>query len=172
MDSVALFARMKQIGDETPVEVNYDSEWDAYHAFYDSASGGAQFRLLAWIQKTANGKWAICPGVLKLFNMRNSQEFLNNILRPATVPLFAESMSIMEPKIIYRHLHVPMLILDPVSKEDMFPFEKQNAALQQQHPAYITHIIYENTGHNIHYQHPAQFIRDISTFLQKHCNVR
>lgn len=123
--------------------------------------------MLAWIKKNKEGKWAIGPGLLGLFNMSNSVQFLNNILRPATVPLFAESMSILEPKIVYRNLNVPVLILDPVSKDDLFPFESENEALQKQHPYLIDHKIYENTGHNIHYQRQEQFIKDVITFLQK-----
>lgn len=36
------------------------------------------------------------------------------------------------------------------SDHDFMPFEKQNAALQAQHPDFIVHKVYENTGHNIH----------------------
>ena len=61
-------------------------------------------------------------------------------------------MAMIEPKIIYRNLHVPLRIIDPTSPDDLFPFEKDNAALQQQHSKFITHKIYPNTGHNVHYE--------------------
>jgi len=123
--------------------------------------------LLAWINKNKEGKWAIGAGLLELFNMSNNTQFLNNIIRPASVPLFAESMSILEPKIVYRNLNVPVLVLDPVGKDDLFPFEAENEALKNQHPNLIDHKIYLNTGHNIHYQRKEQFIKDVTTFLRK-----
>lgn len=76
-------------------------------------------------------------------------------------------MSILEPKIVYRNLNVPLLILDPVSKDDFMPFETENSSLQKQHPNYITHKIYKDTGHNIHYERPKQFIQDLTLFLGK-----
>lgn len=167
MDSANLIKRIKEIFKERLVDTAYESEFDAYYANYDNNEKGNQFELLAWIKKNKEGKWAIGPGLLELFNMSNSVQFLNNIMRPASVPLFAESMSILEPKIVYRNLNVPVLILDPVSKHDLFPFEAENEALQKQHPYLIEHKIYENTGHNIHYQRRERFIKDVTTFLQK-----
>jgi len=99
--------------------------------------------------------------------MGNYEQSLDNILRPTRAPLFAESMAIIEPKIIFRNLKVPVLILDPVSKEDLFPFEKKNHALKKQHPDLISHEIFEDTGHNIHYQRPEKFMEKVTRFLQK-----
>lgn len=167
MNPITLANKVKQIGDDIPADTSYNSEFDVFYTIYDNNRMGSQFESLAWINKNDEGKWAICPGALKLFNMRNSQQFSDNILRPTTVPLFAESMAILEPKIIYRNLNVPLLILDPTSKNDLFPFEKENEVLRQQHPGYIDHLIYEATDHNIHNQRPQQFIKDVLTFLKK-----
>ncbi len=167
MDSVELSNRVKQMHLEKIIDVTYSSELEAYNAIYDTVAKGSQFENLAWIGRIKGGKWSIGAGLWALFHMQNSEQFLDNILRPTTVPLFAESMSILEPKIVYRNLSVPMLILDPVSKDDMFPFEAENAALQKQHPNLIDHKIYESTGHNIHYERKEQFIEDVITFLQK-----
>lgn len=98
--------------------------------------------------------------------MSNEKEFLDNILRPTQANLFGESMAMIEPKIIYRNLKVPMLILDPISDQDIFPYESENRQLKNQHPTLITHKIYENTGHNIHYEKPDMFVKDLGTFLQ------
>lgn len=76
-------------------------------------------------------------------------------------------MSLIEPQIIYRNLHVPLLIIDPISPKDLFPFEKENAALQQLHPTLITHKIYPNTGHNVHYEKPKEFMDDLTAFLKR-----
>ena len=74
-------------------------------------------------------------------------------------------MALIEPKIIFRNLCVPVLILDPICEQDIFPFEEQNRALQKQHPGLINHILYENTPHNIHFAHPQKFTADLIQFL-------
>lgn len=163
--------RLQQIDAEMPKDTSYGSQMEAYTAIYDHQAKGSQFELLAWITPMANQRWAICPGVLSLFNMQNSRQWRNNIQRSTAVPLFAESMSILEPKIIYRNLHVPMLILDPVEDNDPFPFTKENQALARKHPSFIKHIVYESTGHNMHGAKPQKFIQDIKDFLQSVRNI-
>ncbi len=150
----------------------FNSEYEAYKSFYDYSSGGTQFELLAWLSMDNNKKWSIGIGVEKLFNMSNEKEFLDNILRPTQANLFGESMAIIEPKTVYRSLKVPMLILDPISDQDIFPYESENRELENQHPTLITHKIYENTGHNIHYQKPAEFVMDVVAFLKTVRNHR
>ena len=144
----------------------FDNEYEAYKFFYDYSGRGTQFELLSWLTMDDKKKWSIGIGIEKLFNMSNEKEFLDNILRPTQANLFGESMAMIEPKIIYRNLKVPMLILDPISDQDIFPYESENRQLKNQHPTLITHKIYENTGHNIHYEKPDMFVKDLGTFLQ------
>lgn len=151
--------------DRGPYHTTFDSEYEAYKAFYDYSSNGTQFELLAWLTRDENGKWGIGPGVEKLFNMSNEKEFIDTILRPTKANLFGESMAIIEPKIVYRNLRVPMLILDPVSDHDILPHKAQNEKLQRQHPHLIIHKVYEDTGHNIHAQKPDLFVKDLASFL-------
>ncbi|WP_428664242.1 alpha/beta fold hydrolase [Runella sp.] len=167
MNSDTLSKRIDMIFKDRYPDTTFATEMEAYGTYYDPQSQGNQFDLLAWITKTKEGRWAIGPGLLKLFNMGDKTQFLANILRPTQVPLFAESMAIMEPKIIFRNLHVPVLILDPTGANDLFPFEAENAKLQSQHPRFIDHKIYENTGHNIHFERKEQFIKDVSTFYKR-----
>lgn len=166
MDSVTL---LKTVGENTAQNITdtiYDSEFDAYRAFFDRSENDDQFELLTWIKQDKTGKWVFGPGLWKLFNMSTDEQSLDNILRPTRSPLFAESMSIIEPKIIFRNLIVPVLILDPVSKNDLFPFEKENEELKKQHSALISHEVLKDTGHNIHYQRPEQFMAKLTGFLQ------
>ncbi|QNF32723.1 alpha/beta hydrolase [Adhaeribacter swui] len=167
MSPEKLDSTLRKIEKDWPADTSYASELEAYYANYDTSSGGNQFNLLAWITKNRKDRWAISPGVIDLFHMRFAKQWSNNILRFTRAPLFAESMSILEPKIVYRNLNVPVLILDPVSENDFMPFEEENSALQKQHPAFITHKIYPDTGHNIHYESPQQFIQDLTVFLKK-----
>lgn len=150
-----------------PWDSSYNSEFGAYKSLYDSTERGNQFKNLVLIKKNKEGRYGIYGGLNNLFNMSSTRDFLDLIYRPTKVPLFAESMVMMEPKIIFRNLNVPILILDPVSKNDPFPFEKENETLQKQHPSLIQHIIYPNTEHNIIYTNPKKFIKDVITFINK-----
>ncbi|MCX2454150.1 alpha/beta hydrolase [Pedobacter sp. PLR] len=167
MEASQLEKTIKTIMEHTYKDTLYTSAFDAYYDIYDPEEGGTQFSALAWIRKAGKEQWGIYPGVMELFQMNSAQQWSDLILRPTKVTLFGTSMSLLAPEIIYRNLNVPMLILDPASKEDFMPFEKENAALQAQHPKFIEHKIYENTGHNIHYEQPKRFVQDLSGFLKR-----
>ncbi len=167
MSEPQLNERLKEIFKERFPYAKYKSQFDAYKAYYDYSDRGTQFTLLAWITMDEGGLWSIGPGVEDLFNMKTEAQFLDTILRPTKASLFGESMSIIEPKIIYRNLRAPMLILDPVSDDDIFPYEKENEALSKQHPELIVYKKYSNTGHNIHYEKPDFFVEDLGEFLRR-----
>src|SRR5687768_14260739 len=120
MDQAELEARVEKIFKDRPDYAKYATEFEAYKGYYDYGGGGTQFTLLAWITTDSDGHWVIGPGIEELFNMSNAGQFMDNILRPTKATLFAQSMSIIEPRIIYRDLKVPMLIFDPVSDDDIF----------------------------------------------------
>ena len=167
MDSIALKNRLIEFDSQVITDTSYATDFDAYQAFFDKNDVGDQFELLTWIRQDKSGRWVFGPGLWKLFNISNYKQSLDNIFRPTLVPLFAESMVIIEPKIVYRNLHVPMMILDPVSKGDLFPFETENDALKKHHPKLITHEIFEDTGHNIHAQRPEKFTQKVISFLEQ-----
>lgn len=166
MDSVTLLKTVMGNTGQNITDKTYDTEFDAYRAFFDRSENDDQFELLTWIKQDKPAKWVFGPGLWKLFNMSTDEQSLDNILRPTRSPLFAESMSIIEPKIIFRNLTVPVLILDPVSKNDLFPFERENEELKNQHPALISHEVLKDTGHNIHYQRPEKFMEKVTGFLR------
>lgn len=171
MNEVQMNERVKEIFKDRVPYPSYESQFEAYKAWYDYSGTGTQFSLLAWIARNEEGRWSIGSGVEDLFHMKNEQQFSEGILRPTKATLFGESMSIIEPKIVYRNLHVPVLLLDPVSDNDIFPYEKENEALKNQHPEWITYKKYSSTGHNIHYEKPKQFVEDLGEFL-KDINAR
>jgi len=145
----------------------FPSEFEVYKEYHDPENSGSQFELLAWISQDKEGLYTIAPGLEELFNMANPLQAIDNILRPTKSPLFAKSIAMMEPSIIYRNLSVPMLIMDPTHRGDIFPFEKENEILKSQHPALITHLQYEDTGHNIHFEKPEIFVKDLLDFLTR-----
>ena len=84
-------------------------------------------------------------------------------LRPTTGSLLDASTSMMLPEVVYRNLSVPVLILDPQKddKDGLFAFTEYNNNLTAQHPELITHILYENSGHAVIFEHPERFIKDV-----------
>ncbi|MBE9463542.1 alpha/beta fold hydrolase [Dyadobacter subterraneus] len=166
MDSVTLLKKVKENASQVLTDTSYATAFEAYRAFFDKSQNDDQFELLNWVKQDKTGKWVFGAGLWKLFNMSTYEQSLDNILRPTRAPLFAESMSVIEPKIIFRNLKVPVMILDPVSKGDLFPFEKENQALKNKYPYLISHEIFEDTGHNIHYQRPEKFTDKLIAFLQ------
>ncbi|RYY06160.1 MAG: alpha/beta hydrolase [Sphingobacteriaceae bacterium] len=169
MDTSAIKNQFKYLDDKTsfPWDSTYTSEFDAYKSLYDQTEKGNQFKTLILIKKNKFGKYGIYEGLNNFFYMNSSQNFSDLIYRPTKAPLFAASMVMMEPKIIYRNLKVPVLILDPISKNDPFPFEKENQALQKQHSDLIKHVTYPNIEHNIIYAEPEKFTEDLIDFLKQ-----
>ncbi|MFW0718192.1 alpha/beta fold hydrolase [Pedobacter sp. N23S346] len=145
---------------------SYSSDFEAYAQLYDSEKGGDQFDLLAVI-KPAGDKWIIYQGLMDYFSMANDKEFRNLVLRPAISPLYAASITYIEPRIIFRNLNVPVLILDPVSDNDPMPFTSANIQLAAAHPRFIIRKEYEGVEHNIHYAKPQQFVADLTEFLAR-----
>ena len=97
-----------------------------------------------------------------------SEAFIKGITRPTEIPLLEYSTVVLEPKIIYRNLGVPLLIFDPIDTSIIFmDFKEENSLLAQQHPQWITHLVYENTGHGVKHQHPEMFCKDVILFLDK-----
>lgn len=154
--------------EKMPWDTTYTSEFDAYKALYEPDENGNQFAILALLRMDSAKKWSVIYyKMMPLFNMASSKQFLDLILRPFSVPLFARSIVTMDPGAIFRNLNVPLLLLDPVSENDPMPFEKENQALHQKHSRLIEYIIYQNTTHNIHYQHPERFTKDLIRFMKR-----
>ena len=148
-------------------DTTYASEFEAYYFDKRQTSKKDRFELLATNKQTRNGKWAYDPHQMEWLHEDTPEHVLDNILRPTRVPLFESSALLLQPKVIYRSLLAPMLIIDPVSENDRFPLEKYNKQLQQMHPALIEHKIYPNTNHGAHLQKSAEFIKDAIAFLKR-----
>ena len=156
----------------TPWDKTYRTQFEAFNSLYDSTEVSNQFSIFALLKENKTRDWGIIySDMMKLFNLENSGQFVDLVLRTSKVPLFARSMVTMEPRMIFRNLRTPVLILDAVSQDDPMPFEKENEALKNVHPNYITYKVYPNTEHNIHYAHPEMFTKDLLDFLKKPSRV-
>lgn len=154
----------------------YESEFDAFVQVYNKNGQKTDFTRRAFsffsrATQNKNGKWVMFnPDLEALLCQATPEQVIDASYRSLSIKgrgMFGASTNLIHPKIIYRNLHVPMLILDPVSNEDWFDFEKENKALQEQHPGLIVHKVYPDTGHELKIQRPAEFTRDVIAFLSK-----
>jgi hypothetical protein len=83
-----------------------------------------------------------------------------SLTRPTTLPLIQWSVHAMIPRMVFRSLHVPLMILDPQSEHDVFPATDQNERLAKDHPDLVIHRVYAQSGHNIRQSRPDWFVRD------------
>lgn len=124
------------------------------------------FDALAQLSPGDDKRWVLSRG-LYAWMIGDFPTFLtNNARRPSAHPLFQWSLVSLIPKVVFRNLDVPMLILDPVGPNDEFPATAQNRELQQMFPRLVTHRIYENTSHAVLWDRPDWFVRDATAFLK------
>jgi pimeloyl-ACP methyl ester carboxylesterase len=125
------------------------------------------YSFLARAKQDTAGSWKLDPGVSDFVCLRTADQLLTLKHRPlAGHTLFGISTEMMNPRIIYRNLDVPMLIYDPVSENDWFAFEAENRKLQLEHPDFITLKVYEKTGHAVKDERTEDFYRDLSVFVK------
>jgi pimeloyl-ACP methyl ester carboxylesterase len=148
-----------------PDDEFFPSLFDAYCAL--QSEGKLGLSTLHAINQSENGEWAVNPGLLKWLGEDSRDQLVKLITRPTEAPLFEFSTMILEPKIVYRNLRVPILIFDPVWEDDLLKdFQQDNALLKSRHPDLITHLVYVNTGHAVKFQHPERFCDDLISFLK------
>lgn len=123
----------------------YATRFEAFQAGINSISSDvsvdlAVYYLSAWIMD-ANGHWVyhINP-LIHIDSLSASRS-----KKPSRYPLMISSKRGMLPEVIFRNLHVPMHIIDPVSKNDTIPASEQHRNLKNQHPELIIHEIYEKS---------------------------
>lgn len=146
----------------------FESEFDAIKGTCGFNKREDIFWALSAFKINSAGKYVISPRVDELIGMSSLEEYLTVFYRPfASNKLFASSYITLNPQIIYRNLNVPMLILDPISQNDEYKVEEENAKLQKSHPNFVTHRIYKNTSHSLKSERPEDFLKDVISFLSK-----
>ena len=58
------------------------------------------------------------------------------------------------------------MILDPQEERDHLPVTHQNERLAKDHPDFVIHRIYPQSGHNIFQSRPDWFVRDAVELLR------
>jgi pimeloyl-ACP methyl ester carboxylesterase len=123
------------------------------------------FDMLMRIGPEANGEWAFLPGFDRM--MGSSEATAAGVTRPTTLPPLQWSQHAMIPRMVFRRLHVPMMILDPQEERDHLPVTDQNERLAKDHPDLVIHRIYPQSGHNIFQSRPDWFVRDAGELLDQ-----
>ena len=142
---------LKLVGHIPAAELPRRTDWlfDMLTRIWPSDSGG--FAFLAGMDRMTTWGEALLPG----------------ITRPTTLPPPLWSVHAMIPRMVFRDLHVPMLILDPQDERDAFPVTDQNERLAADHPALVIHRIYPQSSHNILQSRPDWLVRDAIELLDR-----
>lgn len=162
MDSLTARLRKEFTEYEAFQKMTFDSDFKANKLWAEGDAYNQKhiFQTLASVKQNATGSWSFDPGMAELCGVNSVEELLTLTYRPyASTQLFGISTGLLNPKVIYRNLDVPLLILDPVSEKDQYAFEAENAKLQQAHPEWITHQVYKNTSHAVKYDRPDDFLK-------------
>ena len=141
---------------------------EAYFHYRYSYDESSQLYHVHSIGKSSDNRWTKNPGLAEWLTETSVDDFITTVFTSTLSPLFQYSTLNLEPKIVYRNLHVPLLICDPRTDDDWnYDFTEDNRALAEQHPELITHRIYEDTYHAVKLQRPEMFMEDLSQFIQK-----
>jgi pimeloyl-ACP methyl ester carboxylesterase len=125
---------------------------------------GWTFDMLRRIGRNMSGEWAFLPDFEALMGKLGMEAVTT---KPTMIPPLQWSENAMIPRMMFRDLHVPMMILDPQSDPDPRPVADQHAWLVKDHPTLVIHRIYPQTGHNVLNDRPDWFVRDAIELLAR-----
>jgi pimeloyl-ACP methyl ester carboxylesterase len=164
--------RQRIESDELPPDISGPSEFSVFlqMAGRDLSSNANPaieplLDLLARINPAGNDRWAFLPGFSRM--MGTTQSFHAGTTRPSTLPLFQWSQHAFIPLVVFRRLHVPMMILDPQWPNDAFTVTDQDERLARLHPTLVTHRVYPQTHRNVLRAKPEWFVRDAAELLAR-----
>ena len=122
------------------------------------------FEMLMRIWPAESG-WAFLAGMDRMTTW--GEALLPGLTHPTTLPPPVRSVHAIIPRMVFRNLHVPMMILDPQDERDVFPATDQNERLAKDHPDLVIHRIYRPGKHNILQATPDWFVRDAVALLDR-----
>ena len=164
--------RQRIASDELPPDISGPSEFAVFLQMagrdLSSTTNPAIDRLLdllVLINPAGDDRWAFLPGFSQM--MGTTQSFMDGTTRPSTLPLFQWSENALIPQVVFRRLHVPMMILNPQWPNDAFSVTDQDERLARQHPTLVTHRVYPQTYRNVLRAKPESFVRDAVELLAR-----
>jgi pimeloyl-ACP methyl ester carboxylesterase len=112
-----------------------------------------------------DGAWAFLPAFDRM--VASNEAMATGLTRPTTLPPLQWSEQALIPRAVFRHLHVPMMILDPQDDRDVAPATDQNERLAKDHPDLVTVRIYAQTRQSAVQSRPDWFVRDAVELLDQ-----
>lgn len=160
----------KRIGEfTTPVDSLFESQRNAFN-YLKHLNQNTSWKDINRIQKHyAEGEifWGISFGLREWLWENSLDQVMDGAFRPHILPPFAASNLLISPKVVYRNLNVPLLIIDPIKRGDwLMDFESENADLAKMHQEIIIHKVYPDTYHNVLFHKPAKLYQDILDFTR------
>ncbi len=153
-----------------PPDTLFESREAAFHHFNYFGEPDA-WKTLNRLQRLEVGnrvRWSSHYGLRQWLWERSLDQLLDGAYRPFTLPLFAASNLLVEPRVVYRNLAVPLLLIDPVKEGDwLMDFESANRELAELHPELIVHRVYPDTYHNVLFDKPDKLFEDLRAFFAK-----
>ena len=123
------------------------------------------FEMLARIWPADSGGHAFLAGMDRMTTW--GEPLLPGLTHPTTLPAPLWSVHAIIPRMVFRNLHVPMMILDPQDGRDVFPVTDQNERLAKDHPDLVIHRIYPQSNHNVLQSRPDWLVRDALELLDR-----
>ena len=160
----------KTVSDPLPI-ITGASEFEVFQKIVGDMSAedlqkreqsGWTFDMLRRIGRDMSGQWAFLPDFEALMGKLGMESVTT---KPTMIPPLQWSENAMIPRMMFRDLHVPMMILDPQSEPDPRPVADQHERLVKDHPTLVIHRIYPQTGHNVLNDRPDWFVRDAIELL-------
>ena len=131
--------------------------------------------LLSLLRIESDGRWVFHSALSSLTTCDPQCEVEDSVTGStyySRLPLMQQSQELMIPFVVFRHLNVPLHIIDPDSPSDWLPVRHQNEELQAMFPELITHEVYEyeHSPHEAHLERPERFIESAKALL-KHISL-
>jgi pimeloyl-ACP methyl ester carboxylesterase len=113
------------------------------------------------IKQDANGKYVpVTPADAMLGTLKDFADPTAGYRSP----LLQRTFRSMLPEVIFRHLDVPMVIIEPQVQTFGHP-GPYNELLMRQHPNFVKIVKYPDTPHPFIFVHPEWVVRDINALL-------
>ncbi|MDM1296489.1 alpha/beta hydrolase [Sphingobacterium sp. N143] len=142
----------------------YGSEFEIYKNIDQLDGSAGQWQIFGFIRHVGDD-WLLYHGLNEYMNMQDSLHYVQVLNNAPDISKYASSMVRVDPLKTYSSLHVPMLIMDAVGKQDTFGSEEGNRKLKAMHPDLIQHKIIDCADHNIHFACPQDFMAELQRFL-------
>ena len=144
----------------------YDYEIDAYKALLRYSNSENSFINFSFIHRNDAGKYSIYKEQDFLYYMNDTDRFVEMILTPKKTSLFQQSLLKLGLQHSKNKLSTPTLLLEAQSNKDPLPYDKEYENFYNKNSYFVKHLIYDDTDHNIHFQHPKRFERDVINFIK------